>query len=126
VDSFPPNVERIAAAPFSLDAARRRHPLESAPALAPDVPDSQRLPRLTEQAARQRPRLELVAGSFVPEPTPAQITDARDRFLGRVTRDLASASGPLPPPTTAGQPSMALLQRIPLLLPWHDDGRPGA
>ena len=125
MDPFPPNIERIAAAPFSLDAARRRQAPEAHTA-GLSMTDLQPLLHLAERAARRHPRLELAAGSAIPEPTPTQVTDARDRFLGRLTKDLAAAPRLLFVPPAAGQPSMALLQRVTRLFPRHDDGPRGA
>ena len=116
VDTLPTNIERLAA-PFSLEAVRQRH---AAPA---DLEPTAIVP---VQSARPHPRLLLVGGSSVPDPTPAQITDARERFLSRITGE------PRPPRRTpvlaagSSRPSMALLRRVPHVQ-WPDDGgRPGA
>lgn len=121
MDSFPTNVERIAAAPFSLDAARRRHVPAESPEPAREAPTE-----APARTPRRHPRLELVAGSFVPEPTGAQITDARDRFLSRIVRELPPAASPSAQTGGHAQPTLTLLRRTPRLLPWDDGGRPGA
>ncbi len=124
MDSFPPNVQRIATAPFSLDAARLRHVPDADYERGPTASDSFTAPAAPAvRGPRRHPRLELVAGSAIPDATPAQVTDARDRFLGRLRRDLAAATVPFPAPGGASaQPSMTLMRRIPRLLPPRDGG----
>lgn len=121
MDLFPPNVQLLGAPPFSLDAARRRQTANgnsgdtSATASAPPSPAT--------RISRRHPHLELIAGSAIPEPTPSQVTDARERFLRRLNRErggeLASTATSAERPLQAGPTPLRLTPRP---LPWRGDG----
>lgn len=120
MDPYPSNIDRIAA-PFSLAAARSRHLL--ADALPDTAAGETPIPvRPTSTSRARRPHLELVAGSSIPDPTPAQITDARERFLSQTVRQIAPSPAPLPVGTA--QPSTTLLKRTPWRLSQRDVARP--